>query len=164
MVHGSFVAVFMQKIKVKLNRNASNFGPVQNWLAAARAASGQYVKFLFSDDLLLEDCIRKLVVQLDSKTGFVYSVALIGPSLEASKPAYVDRGLLRGLSRHIPSFRGLMSYALFAGSRVPVSPGAALFRTCDVVSSLSRSIDHPTSLDSLNTGAGPDVVYSWMLF
>ena len=97
---------YAENPKVKLNRNASNFGPVQNWLAAARAASGQYVKFLFSDDLLLEGCIRNLVVQLDSKTGFVYSVALIGPSLEASKPAYVDRGLTKGTIRHAPSSRG----------------------------------------------------------
>ena len=143
--------------KVKLCRNASNVGPVPNWLCAARAATGQYVKILFSDDLLLEGCIRKLVAQLDSDTGFVYSVALIGPSLEASQPAYADRGLTRGTIRHAPSSRGVISYALFAGSRIPVSPGAALFRTCDVISSLTRSIENPSSSESLNTGAGPDV-------
>ena len=143
--------------KVNLFRSISNLGPVPNWLAAARAASGLYAKILFSDDLLLEGCIRNLVAQLDSDTGFAYSVALIGPSLEASKTAYADRGLPKGIIRRVISSRGLMSYALFAGSRVPVSPGAALFRTCDVISSLSRSIENPTSLESLNTGAGPDV-------
>ena len=143
--------------KVNLRRNANNLGPVPNWLSAARAASGQYVKILFSDDLLLEGCIRKLVAQLDSDTGFVYSVALIGPSLEASQPAYANRGLPRGAVHHEPSSGGLIRYALFAGSRIPVSPGAALFRTCDVISSLTRSIDNPSSSESINTGAGPDV-------
>ena len=143
--------------KVKLLRNATNLGPVPNWLAAARAATSQYVKILFSDDLLLCGCIRALVAQLDADTGFAYSAALIGPSLEASKVAYAGRGLPKGSIQRAPSSRGLMRYALFAGSRIPVSPGAALFRTCDVISSLSRSIDNPSSLESLNTGAGPDV-------
>lgn len=142
---------------VILIRNPSNIGPVPNWLAAARAASGQYAKILFSDDLLLHGCICALVAQLDADTGFAYSAALIGPSLEASKVAYAGQGLLKGSIQRTPSFRGLMRYALFAGSRIPVSPGAALFRTCDVISSLSRSIDNPSSLESVNTGAGPDV-------
>ena len=143
--------------KVNLLRNASNLGPVPNWLAAARAATSQYVKILFSDDLLLDGCIRALVSQLDADTGFAYSASLIGPSLEASIVAYADRELPKGSIQRAPSSRGLMRYALSAGSRVPVSPGAALFRTCDVISSLSRSIDNPSSLESLNTGAGPDV-------
>lgn len=61
--------------KVNLLRNASNLGPVPNWLNAARAATGHYVKFLFSDDLLLGGCIRALVAQLDADTGFAYSAS-----------------------------------------------------------------------------------------
>ena len=50
-----------------------------------------------------------------------------------------------------------MLYAVLAGSRVPVSPGSAIFRTSDVVNSLSNSIENPSSPESLITGAGPDV-------
>ena len=43
--------------RVVLVRNSENIGPVPNWLAAALAASGDYVKILFSDDLLLDGCL-----------------------------------------------------------------------------------------------------------
>ena len=103
--------------KVKLCRNASNVGPVLNWLCAARAATGQYVKILFSDDLLLEGCIRKLVAQQ-----FRYCLLSCDWSkLEALSLHMLAEDLRKALfvmSLHPRGDR----YALFAGSRIPVSP------------------------------------------
>ena len=143
--------------RVRLLRNDTNVGPVSNWLAAASAATGEYSKILFSDDLLLQGCISSLLSGLDADTGFVYSAALIGESLDVAKVAYGLQGRSRGSIRRTSSSTGLMLYAVLAGSRVPVSPGSAIFRTSDVVNSLSNSIENPSSPESLITGAGPDV-------
>lgn len=143
--------------KVKLIRNERNLGPVPNWLAAAQAASGQYAKILFSDDLLLDGCISSLVANLEVDVGFVYSACLIGACVEFSSLVYISRSVPKGSILRLPSPKGLIRYALSEYARIPFSPGAALFRTSDVISSLSRSIENPTSAESLSTGAGPDV-------
>lgn len=143
--------------KIRLIRNSSNIGPVMNWLVAAQAATGYYTKFLFSDDLLFKSCLSSLISQFDKDVGFSYSSCLIGESCELSKLAYSKRSIPGYCSTRVPSSDGLISYAMLAGLRMPVSPGAALFRTSDVISSLSRSMDNPSSPESVITGAGPDV-------
>jgi len=49
-------------------------GMVPNWNAAARAAKGEYIKFLFQDDVLEPACIEKMwdVVAHHPKVGFVW--------------------------------------------------------------------------------------------
>ena len=144
--------------RVVLFRNAENIGPVPNWLAAALAAQGVYVKILFSDDLLLNGCLENLVAEMADDVGFAYSTCLIGQSQDSAVSAYSSPYPLRSDVTRMRSFYGLLLYASAAGSLIPVSPGAALFRRSDVIDSLRRSIHEPASQDCLLTGAGPDVM------
>jgi len=49
-------------------------GMVPNWNAAARAARGEYIKFLFQDDVLEPGCVERMwdVVAHQPKVGFVW--------------------------------------------------------------------------------------------
>lgn len=50
-------------------------GLVQNWNLCLKEAKGMYIKFLFQDDLLEQDCIEKLmqVAERDDEIGLVFS-------------------------------------------------------------------------------------------
>lgn len=50
-----------------------------NWNNCIRKANGEYIKFLFQDDLLSTDCIEKMVALavLDNKVGMVYCKRII---------------------------------------------------------------------------------------
>lgn len=150
---------FQDNPRVVLWRNAENLGPVPNWLVAANLARGAYVKFLFSDDLLLPGSLKLLASNLLPGVGFVYSSCLIGETLEKAKLAYLPPlpFWANANTHRISSFIGLFLYATFPGSKIPVSPGAAIFERDFVVRSLERSISLPSSPYALLTGAGPDV-------
>lgn len=47
--------------RVRLLSNAANAGLVGNWNRCIEAAQGEWVKFLFQDDLLHPDCVNRLV-------------------------------------------------------------------------------------------------------
>jgi glycosyltransferase involved in cell wall biosynthesis len=143
--------------RVLLVRNSENLGPVPNWLVAAKAARGTYVKFLFSDDLLLPGCLSELSSCLSDDVGFVYSACLTGESVGNSKCSYLPPNPWGGRTQRLSAKFGLLLYAAFAGSRVPVSPGSAIFRRKDAISSLENSICRPASHEALLTGAGPDL-------
>jgi glycosyltransferase involved in cell wall biosynthesis len=61
-------------------------GMVKNWNAAARAARGEYVKFLFQDDVLDPQCVERMwdVVARHPKVGFVWCArrVIAGPEIE----------------------------------------------------------------------------------
>jgi glycosyltransferase involved in cell wall biosynthesis len=143
--------------RVLLIRNSENLGPVPNWLSAAKAARGTYVKFLFSDDLLLPDCLSSLSSFLHKDVGFAYSACLIGEMVSGSKYSFPPPAPFGGEFQRLSSILGLFLYASSAGSSVPVSPGSAIFRRDLVISSLQNSIRNPASPESLLTGAGPDL-------
>ncbi|WP_449417179.1 glycosyltransferase [Phormidium nigroviride] len=52
-----------------------NYGLAQNWNFCISQAKGEYIKFLFHDDLLEPDCIQKMVAlaQEDAEIGMVFS-------------------------------------------------------------------------------------------
>lgn len=143
--------------RVVLVRNPENLGPVPNWLAAAKAARGKYLKILFSDDLMLSGCLEKMISLMHENVGFVYSACLIGESIETARAAYAWSRVGGGAVSRMNSAYGLFLYALRAASCMPASPGAALFRTIDVIRSLEASLEAPACPECLSTGAGPDI-------
>jgi glycosyltransferase involved in cell wall biosynthesis len=139
--------------RVRIFRNAENIGPVRNWQRCFKEAKGRYGKLLFSDDVLSSYYLeRTLPLMRDPHVAFVFTMALIGPDPRQSKPAYRFAPHTGKFSRN-RYIRG----ALF-GSRVPVSPGAALFRISDLRSSLQLSIPSPTIGDFEAHGAGIDLL------
>jgi glycosyltransferase involved in cell wall biosynthesis len=47
--------------RIKIFRNTVNMGLVQNWNRCIGLASGEWIKFLFQDDIMEENCIERFV-------------------------------------------------------------------------------------------------------
>jgi len=53
--------------RIVFRDNAANLGMVENWNACLREAQGEYIKYLFGDDLLASpDALQKMVTVLDA--------------------------------------------------------------------------------------------------
>ena len=59
--------------KIIFYQNSRNIGPVANWKKAVDKATGDYVKILWSDDLLEKSFLKKAMDNFSSDVGFVYS-------------------------------------------------------------------------------------------
>lgn len=137
--------------RVRLFRNEENIGPVRNWRRCADEARGEFVKVLFSDDLLLPRCVEEMVSPLDDPAvGLVYSPVFIGSSLSTSAIHYSNRNKLRLTADEFIS-RVLTGAA-------PVSPGAALIRSEDLRHFLGVPINSVRPQNYDRHGAGPDVM------
>jgi glycosyltransferase involved in cell wall biosynthesis len=61
--------------RIRYIRNAENLGMVENWNLCLRQARGEYIKYLFGDDLLSSKCaIEKMAAALDADP----SISLVG--------------------------------------------------------------------------------------
>lgn len=139
--------------RVRIFQNEVNLGPVRNWMRCLEESLGQYSKFVFSDDLLLSGCLRKMCAALkDESIGFVFSSAKIGPSLENTKIAYQNAN--DGLFSYEDYVIKLLSHL------APLSPGAIMLRTKDLRRNLLLEIPSVTCRDYAKNGAGPDVLIS----
>lgn len=138
--------------KVRLYRNSENIGPVKNWVAGIMHAKGEYIKILFSDDILSSDCVEKLLSVISEDSLFAFSNVIIGESRSSG------RLLLKTSRRSGVEYSSHFwdDFLLRKGSLV--SPGAAIFR-----GSFLKSVDF---LDGQGLegegfsyyGAGPDLL------
>lgn len=108
-----------------------DFGPHFSWLHGVLASSGNFIKFLFDDDLMDRSFVEKALPLMSEKVGFVFSVARL-----------IDRK-----GREIPGvelYRGLVGKGgvvdVDAGfrrkERSLISPGATLVRKSDAIDAL----------------------------
>jgi glycosyltransferase involved in cell wall biosynthesis len=51
--------------RVRVSSNKVNLGLVENWNRCAHLAQGEWVKFLFQDDLVVPDCLGRLLAAAD---------------------------------------------------------------------------------------------------
>lgn len=136
--------------KIRFFSNQTNIGPVKNWQRCVSEAKGELVKILFSDDLLLPDCLEKMIPKLTGDVAFVYSACLVGATIESSTERYGS------------AVDGLQSEAQFINALLngdaPVSPGGILIRTEDIKKNLHSTFPTfaPQRFDK--HGAGPDVM------
>lgn len=50
-----------QSPQIKLHKNEKNLGLVGNWNKCLELANGEWIKFVFQDDILADDCINKML-------------------------------------------------------------------------------------------------------
>lgn len=137
--------------RVRIFRNDSNIGPVRNWMRCAVEAKGEFSKILFSDDCLEPNCLSEMVPKLDDpEVALVYCAARIGKSRDESIIAYSQADSSRLSS---PQFLNLVLCG-----KVPVSPGAVLIRTTDLLKNLHTQFPTSTPRHFEKNGAGPDVM------
>lgn len=139
--------------RVRIFRNDSNLGPVRNWRRCLEEARGTYGKILFSDDLMAPGFLEQAVTWLqDEEVGFVFSSIEIGERPGTGDVPY----RWRRTSGRWPSMTFIRESLL--GGKVPVSPGAALFRLADLRKNLLLEIPTAEVIDFTRYGAGPDVL------
>ena len=139
--------------RVRIFCNDSNIGPVRNWKRCAEEAKGEFSKILFSDDCLEPNCLTEMVPKLDDpEVALVYCAARIGKSREESIIAYSQVDSSRVSS---PQF-----FYLVLSGKAPVSPGAILIRTRDLLKNLHIQFPTSTLRHFEKNGAGPDVMIS----
>jgi glycosyltransferase involved in cell wall biosynthesis len=139
--------------RVRIFRNETNIGPVRNWIRCAEEAVGALSKILFSDDCLEPNCLNEMVPKLDdSEVALVYCAARIGKSRDESVVAYsqVDSSRLNSTQ---------FLNCIISGA-APVSPGAVLIRTHDLLKNLHTTFPTFTPRQFDKNGAGPDVMIS----
>ncbi|WP_291475186.1 glycosyltransferase family 2 protein [Acidovorax sp.] len=137
--------------RVRIFRNDSNIGPVRNWKRCVDEAKGKFSKILFSDDCLEPNCLSEMVPKLgDPTVALVFCAARIGKSRDESIIAYSRTDSSRVSS---PEFLSLV-----LSGKAPVSPGAVLIRTDDLLKNLHIQFPTSTPRNFEKNGAGPDVM------
>jgi glycosyltransferase involved in cell wall biosynthesis len=111
-------------------------GMVANWNSTIRAASGNYIKFLFQDDLLHSTCLEEMVkvAESDKCIGLVFSPRdlLVEPSVE-------DDWITQWLQQHQNLSAGF-------GNLKISQPGSLLLRSPELLEQPLNKIGEPTAV------------------
>ena len=84
--------------RVRVWKNARNLGLVANWNRCVEVASGEWVKFLFQDDLLEPSCLEGMLRA--SRSGVDLVVARRGLIFEEGIASAIEEGYRSYLARH----------------------------------------------------------------
>ena len=138
--------------KIRIFQQNENVGPVRNWNSAISMAKGELVKILFSDDLIYPTFLEQTVSKFTENIGFVMTSFDMGPS---SIDAII--------SNDWPGVDGEISSANYIDNALSrfaflVSPGAAIFRTSELIEVFEEEIPSPRLSNFKAHGAGPDLL------
>ena len=137
--------------RARIFQNDRNIGPVRNWRACLERATGQLVKFLWSDDWIDPDFIRRTLPYLrDPDVAFAYSPVEIvdqGKTVLSYAAFPVDT---------VVDAEDFIRMAVFR-ENVPNSL-CALLRRLDAKTSLLLDIPNEDGLDFSLYGAGNDLL------
>jgi glycosyltransferase involved in cell wall biosynthesis len=140
----SYVKALDSRIQV-VNQNV-NIGAVGNWLSGLRKVQTEWVKILFSDDILEPECIEELMnfqkihgldVVACSAYGIINNIAYNFYLSERVVTSNFDRIAQRVANRELP-----------------ISPTAVLVRTSDAIRMLEKFTN---SQKLINSAIGPDL-------
>lgn len=139
--------------RLRVFRNATNIGPVRNWIRCLQEAKGMYGKILWSDDLIAPNFLEATLPFLeDESVGFVFTATRVFSS---------DPG--QGKLHHSIGVSGVYSAESFIegdmkGGGYPVSPGCALFRLPDLRDNLLLHIENSVGSDFSMHAIGNDLL------
>ena len=138
--------------QIIISRNQENLGPVKNWFRALELSSGDYIKFLWSDDEMTADCIEKLAAGFEREIAFSYSITTVHNVDENTNQDYYHLGK----TGFYPS--EFFVQATFSDNySTPVSPGCALFSRKAVMDNLKLTFENDMNLNFPRYGAGNDL-------
>jgi len=139
--------------RIKIFENERNLGPVLNWKKCLEFSTGEYVKFIFSDDWIENNFIEKTFLYLENnEVAFAYTPALIidenGNENLVYKRYTIDT---------IFDSKQFLEGSIFS-TNFPVSPGCAIFRKKDVEKNLIVDVPNKDNLDFKKFGGGNDLL------
>jgi hypothetical protein len=122
-------------------QNASNLGPVLNWKAGVQEAKGEWVKILFSDDMLEPTYLEETIKRTSSPD--------VGAVLVRFSDAF-------RFGRSSWSTEEFLARSFLPGKKVSCSPSAFLLKREAVLEALSLRFETPAPKPLLSTGVGYD--------
>ena len=139
---------------IKIYQNKENIGPVRNWLKCLNYAKGEYIKILWSDDLIAPTFIEKTLPYLKKykDIGFVFT----GTEIFNDDSGQKNKEYFIGNTGIYPTKKFIEGILL--GGPFPVSPGNALFRKKDVKKNLLLEIPNKIGSDFKIHAIGNDVL------
>lgn len=139
--------------RIICHRNETNIGPVRNWSKCVELATGEYAKFLWSDDKISITNIQNTIKYMTEDVAFVYTQA----ELIDEKGSLIGKKLYDiGPSRKLKKGEYLKR-SLFSAS-TPLSPGCALFRLDDLRKNLIVDIPNDAGIDFAKNAIGNDLL------
>ena len=137
--------------KLRAFQNSNNIGPVSNWKKGIDLSRGEYIKLLFSDDLISNDYIEESLKCFDRDTAFVVS------SIRKLCDGFISEGSYFPKTTY--SKDEYLTICCMQYSEVfPVSPGASLFRRVDIQDAFVYNIPTMGELEPMKNGAGIDLL------
>lgn len=139
--------------RVRAFRNDTNIGPLKNILSGIGKCEGKFIKILFSDDVILSDCLEKMVAALEEtpKGGMVVTnVSPLRNGRISEIPLYSIK------TGQITSEQYIKS--VIFDDAMPLSPGACLFRREDIRNNYRGVLKSPIDRRVEDHGAGPDLL------
>lgn len=139
--------------RVRIFQNDTNVGPVRNWERCFNLAEGEYVKILWSDDLIESDFLTETMAVFEADVAFVMTgyqeITSDGKVLKESE-------FQRRTSISIYDYQKEKLY----GNNIsyPDSPGCAIFRKIDLIEALRIDIPNTDHLNFPRYGAGNDLL------
>lgn len=78
--------------RIRLHRNPRNLGLVGNWNQCTALARGEWIKFLFQDDLLRSDCLESFMFEVDDRDTIAFCLRelLVEEDLAKSGRSFYD--------------------------------------------------------------------------
>ncbi|MCX8464127.1 glycosyltransferase family 2 protein [Bacteroides fragilis] len=137
--------------RIKIYQNKTNIGPVLNWSECFKHVTGEYTKILWSDDWMSSTFIEKCISAFQINTAFVLS----GYQITTGTDILVEISYKK---RNYIVSEYLNNILVYDIEGFPVSPGCALFRTRDILSSFVVDVPNNDGLDSRQNGAGNDLL------
>jgi glycosyltransferase involved in cell wall biosynthesis len=133
----AIVEQFMKEDKrIILSRNEKNLGLVGNWNRSLALAKGEWVKFVFQDDLIAKDCIQKMYDASEGKSLVVSDRAFIYDEfVPAEIREHYSTNMLtlkKLLNTNVPVFISSEKVSQFAADHISLNfigePTAVLFK------------------------------------
>lgn len=142
--------------RIKVYRQSENLGPVRNWKTCLEKSTGDYIKFLWSDDIIHPNAIERMIQPiLQKNVGFVYSCVDI--CLETQKTVLKKQYHFGKEGKYASKKFIEASVSLNPFKSTPVSPGCALFHRETIVNYLKVDFENTKGMDFSRFGAGNDL-------
>jgi glycosyltransferase involved in cell wall biosynthesis len=140
----NYVKALDSRIQV-FNQNV-NIGAVGNWLSGLRRVRTEWVKMLFSDDILEPDCLEELMNFQKIHDLDVVACSAYGIVNNITYNFYLNERVITSNFDRIAQ--------KIANREFPISPTAALVRTADAIRMLEKFTN---SQKLINSAIGPDL-------
>lgn len=140
--------------RIKLFRMNENKGPVENWKNCFINSSGQFIKYLWSDDYIDTDFIEKVINIFKDDISFVYT-PVKWYDVTSMK---LHQNIGFKIASNLPLTLDFFIESLMLRGDVPVSGTCAIFRKKIIEDLFNSNIKNCLDLDYNTNGAGFDAL------